>query len=156
MWTRSTRMSVKAWHLPLRLAAGAYTAGMARTARGRHRALEQGMVEVTGGTPAPGPRTCHVPFAPGTDMPHSVTTTVPSRPHLRGHHHRVQLQRRIHETRRMLLEAADHLLDVDEAVRVDDTDGAKRSHQQAMAIASAAQHELAKLEPSIALTPVVF
>ena len=62
--------------------------------------------------------------------------------HARG----VALQRRVHETRRLLLEAADLLIDVDLALRTGDEDRAVRARRQAEAVCSAAQRDMAALE----------
>lgn len=62
------------------------------------------------------------------------------------HLRHVELQRRVHETRRLLLEAADRLLDVDLALRTGDADRAVVARRQAAAITSAAQHDMAALD----------
>lgn len=61
------------------------------------------------------------------------------------HAHGVALQRHVHETRRLLLEAADLLLDVDLALRTGDHDRATRARRQAEAVCSVAQRDMAAL-----------
>jgi len=65
------------------------------------------------------------------------------------HLHHVTLQRRVHETRRLLLEAADRLLDVDLALRTGDQDRALAARRQAAAITSAAQHDIVALDEQL-------
>lgn len=66
--------------------------------------------------------------------------------HRHDHQRRVALQQRVHETRRLLLEAADRLLDLDEAARRGELDLAAASHSQALALVSASNHQLSRLE----------
>lgn len=63
------------------------------------------------------------------------------------HHDRVRLQRRVHRTRRLLLQAADQLLDVDLAVRAGDPDRAEQALRQAAEITAAAQQGIRALDP---------
>ena len=68
------------------------------------------------------------------------------------HHDRVRLQRRVHRTRRLLLQAADQLLDVDLAVRGDDADRAEQALQLAAEITASAQDEIEALIPGPQVT----
>ncbi len=68
------------------------------------------------------------------------------------HHDRVRLQRRVHRTRRLLLQAADQLLDVDIAIRGDDAARAEEALQLAAEIAAAAQDEIESLTPGPQIT----
>lgn len=69
-----------------------------------------------------------------------------------SHHGHVRLQRRVHETRRLLLEAADHLLDVDHALRSGDADRAAVARRQAAAATAAAQRRIDDLDPDVTTT----
>lgn len=68
------------------------------------------------------------------------------------HHDRVRLQRRVHRTRRLLLDAADQLLDVDLAIRGDDASRAEEALQLAAEIAASAQEEIEALTPGPEVT----
>ena len=68
------------------------------------------------------------------------------------HHDRVRLQRRVHRTRRLLLQAADRLLDVDLAIRRDDADSVEETLQLAAEITAAAQDEIEALIPGPQVT----
>lgn len=70
--------------------------------------------------------------------------------HRHDHQRRVALQQRVHETRRLLLEAADRLLDLDEAARRGELDRAATWHDQAAALVSASEHQLRRLESHLA------
>lgn len=59
-----------------------------------------------------------------------------------SHRRRVALQQRVHETRRLLLEAADRLRDVDEATRRDQALHAADSHEEALELLVASHHQL--------------
>lgn len=61
------------------------------------------------------------------------------------HRQRVALQQHVHETRRLLLEAADRLLDLDAAARGEDLDQAAAWHDQAAALLAASEHHLQSL-----------
>ena len=74
-----------------------------------------------------------------------TSTTAPTR--TARHHDRVRLQRRVHQTRQLLLQAADQLLDVDLAVRGDDPARAERALERAAQITAAAQYEICTLDP---------
>lgn len=65
------------------------------------------------------------------------------------HHDRVRIQRKVHEARRLLLEAADHLLDVDLALRARDADQARAAQQEAAAVADTARERIVDLEPEV-------
>lgn len=62
--------------------------------------------------------------------------------HRHPHQRRVAVQQRVHETRRLLLEAADRLLELDEAARRDDAERAASVHHQAVALVAASTHQL--------------
>lgn len=68
-------------------------------------------------------------------------------PHLHRHDHRrrVDLQQRVHEARRLLLEAAEQLIDLDEALRRGEGERAARAQQQAGALVAASGHQLRRL-----------
>lgn len=55
------------------------------------------------------------------------------------HHHRVALQHRVHDARRLLLEAADRLVDLDAAVQRGDAHLTAAAHRQATSLAAASQ-----------------
>jgi hypothetical protein len=74
-------------------------------------------------------------------MPRRPTTT----PDL--HHDRVRTQRKVHEARRLLLEAADRLLDVDLALRARDPEQAHAAQQEAAAVTDTARERIVELEP---------
>lgn len=67
-------------------------------------------------------------------------------PTTRDHHEHVLLQRRVHETRRLLLEAADHLLDLDHAVRGSDPDRAAVARRRAASVTATAQQKIDVLD----------
>ena len=74
---------------------------------------------------------------------HATTTT--------RHHDQVRLQRRVHRTRRLLRQAADHLLDLDLAIRGDDLERAELARRQAADAAAEAQRQLDALDPDLQL-----
>jgi hypothetical protein len=65
------------------------------------------------------------------------------------HHDRVRTQRKVHEARRLLLEAADRLLDVDLALRARDPEQARTAHQDAAAATDTARERIIDLEPEV-------
>ena len=77
-----------------------------------------------------------------------TSTTTPTA----RHHDRVRLQRRVHRTRRLLLQAADQLLDVDLAIRGDDAARAEEALQFAAEITASAQDEIEALTPGPKVT----
>ena len=70
----------------------------------------------------------------------------PTTPPHHHHHDRVQLQRKVHDARRLLLEAADHLLDVDLATRADDAHRAEVARRQAESVTLAAKRQIEALD----------
>lgn len=71
-----------------------------------------------------------------------------------AHRRRVALQQRVHEARRLLLEAADHLLEVDAAARGDDAHRAATSHEHALALLDASHHQVRALGGELRGEPV--
>lgn len=62
--------------------------------------------------------------------------------HRHDHRRRIDLQQRVHEARRLLLEAADQLLDLDEALRRGEHERAAMAQRQAGALVAASGHQL--------------
>lgn len=81
-----------------------------------------------------------------------METRTSTTPRTARHHDRVRLQRRVHRTRRLLLQAADQLLDVDIAIRGDDAARAEEALQLAAEITAAAQDEIEALTPGPTVT----
>lgn len=71
------------------------------------------------------------------------------------HHDRVRTQRKVHEARRLLLEAADRLLDVDLALRARDPEQARAAQQDAATAADSARERIIDLEPEVQPTGAV-
>lgn len=61
------------------------------------------------------------------------------------HRRRVAVQQRVHETRRLLLEAAERLREVDEAANRDEADRATATHDEALALLSASTQQMRAL-----------
>lgn len=68
------------------------------------------------------------------------------------HHDHVRTQRKVHEARRLLLEAADRLLDVDLALRARDPEQARAAQQDAATVTATARERIVDLAPATELT----